>query len=104
MSSFNPSSGNSMLVSSMPDCVFGFIANATQRQANELTAGGLGDGHSERGFADAWRPNKAQNRTLWIFHQLPYCQELQNALFDLLQTIVIAFQNLLRVDEIANLL
>ena len=43
---------------------FGFVAHAAERHADELAAGGLGDGHAERGLADTRRSDKAEDGTL----------------------------------------
>ena len=42
------------------------IAHATERHANELAAGRLGDRHAERSFADAGRSDEAEDRALGI--------------------------------------
>src|SRR5579863_9413308 len=49
---------------------FGFVAYAAQGEANELAAGGLGDGHAQRGFADAWRPGEAEDGAFGILDKL----------------------------------
>ena len=75
---------------------FGFIAHAAERQAHELAAGRLGDRHAERGLADAGRPDEAQDRALGILDQPAHRQEFEDALLDLLETVVIGFEHLLR--------
>ena len=68
---------------------FRFIAYAAQRDAHEFASGGMTDGHGERGLADAWRSDEAKDRTLWIFYQLANGKELEDAVLDLFQAIVL---------------
>src|SRR5262249_39820954 len=68
---------------------FGFIAHAAERHADELAAGGLGDGHAERGLAHAGRSDEAKNAALGILDQPPYGEKLEDALFDFFQAVVI---------------
>ena len=83
---------------------FGFVAHAAQRQPHELASGRLGDRHSQRGLAHAGRSDETQNRALGILHQPAHGQKFENALFDLLETVVIAFEHLLRERQVANFL
>src|SRR5229473_2252036 len=39
---------------------FGFIAHAAERDTNEFAAGGVADGHGERGLAHARRSDEAK--------------------------------------------
>ena len=82
----------------------GFVAHAAERKTNELAAGGLGDRHSERRFTHAGRSDKAQDGSFGVLHQAAHREEFENAFFDLLQAVMIGFQHLLRVVEVANLL
>ncbi len=51
---------------------FGFIAHAAERKADELAAGGFGDRHSERSFADARRSDEAEDGTFGVLDQTAY--------------------------------
>jgi len=42
----------------------GLVAHAAEREAHELAARGLGDGHAQRGFAHAWRTGEAEDGAL----------------------------------------
>ena len=83
---------------------FGFIAHAAERQAHELASGGLGDRHAERSFADAGSADEAQDGTLGIFDQPAHRQEFEDALLDLFEAVVIAFEHLLGESQIADFL
>ena len=83
---------------------FRFVAHAAKRQTHKFAASGLGDGHSERSFAYARRSDKTKNRTFRILHQPANGEKFENALLDLLETVMIAFENLARVLQIANFL
>ena len=67
----------------------GFVAHAAEREAHELAAGGLGDGHAERSFADARRSDEAEDRALGILDQLAHGEEFEDALLDFLQAVVV---------------
>ncbi len=81
----------------------GFVAHAAQRHAHKLAAGGLGDRHAERGLAHARRSDEAEDGALRILHELTHGEELEDALLDLLQAIVIGVENLLRGIDRARL-
>src|SRR5258707_13782385 len=68
---------------------FGFIAHAAERDANKLAAGGMADGHGQRGFADARRSDEAKDRALGIFYELADGEEFEDALFYLIEAIVL---------------
>ena len=72
----------------------GLVANAAQREADKLAAGGLGDGHAERGFADSRRSDEAEDGTLRIFDQLTHGEEFEDALLDFLEAVVVFVQYL----------
>ena len=75
---------------------FRFIAHAAERDAHKFASRGAADGHGERSFADARRPDKAENRTAGILHQLAHGQEFEDALLDLVESVMIFFENLFR--------
>jgi hypothetical protein len=73
----------------------GLIPHAAERHAHELAAGGLGDGHAQRGLAHAGRPHEAEDGALGVLHQAAHRQEFQDALFDFLEPVVVGFEHLL---------
>ena len=83
---------------------FRLIAHSAERHPDELAAGGLGDRHAERGLADARRSDETENRTFGIFHQLANGEKFEDALLDLLETIVIFVQNFLGARDVADFL
>src|SRR5262245_11447962 len=82
---------------------FGFVAHAAQAQTNELAPGRLGNRTPQTSLAHTGRANKTENRTLRSLDQLSYGEKFEYALFDLIQPVVIGFQNLLRRFDIAHL-
>src|SRR5215475_4903062 len=82
---------------------FGFIAHAAERDADEFAARCVADRHGERSFADAWRPDKAEYRTLWILHQLANSEKFENADFYFFEAVVFLVQNVFRGFDVANL-
>ena len=83
---------------------FSLVAHAAQRHAHELAAGRLGDRHAERSLADARRSDEAEDRALGILDQLAHGEELEDALLDLLQAVVVFVQDLLGVVDAADFL
>mmetsp|Transcript_145929 Transcript_145929/g.467808 ORF Transcript_145929/g.467808 Transcript_145929/m.467808 type:complete len:399 (+) Transcript_145929:877-2073(+) len=71
----------------------GFVADAAQGDAVELSAEGLRDGPAQRRFPDAGRTVQAENRPLHVPAHLLYGQELQDAPLHLLQAIMILLQH-----------
>ena len=80
----------------------GFVTNAAQRQADELASGGAGDRLAQRRFPDARRPHEAQNGPARVLHQAAHREELEDALFDLVETIVVVVEHLLGEREIPD--
>ena len=74
---------------------FGFIAHATERHAHELAAERPRDRSRERRFADARRPDEAENRPLHLGIQLADRQIFENAVLRLLEAGVIRVQDAL---------
>ena len=62
----------------------------------------MADGHRQRGLADARRTDKAEDRPLRVFYQLPHGKEFQDAVLDLLQPIVLFVEHLLRRFDVAD--
>ncbi len=75
---------------------FGFITHAAERHADKFAAGGMADGHGERGLADAGRPDKAEDGTLGILHQLADGEKLQDALFDFFEAVMLFVEDFFR--------
>ncbi len=82
----------------------GFVAHATQRKADKLAAGGLGDGHAQRGFAHARRSGEAEDRALGVLDQLAHGEEFEDALLDFFEAVVVFVQDLLGVVDGAGFL
>src|ERR1019366_6362260 len=82
---------------------FSLIPHSTQRQADELAAGGFGDAHTQRSFAHAGRADETQDRALRVLDQLPDREKFKNALLDFLQTVVIFVERFLGDIDVANL-
>jgi hypothetical protein len=55
---------------------------------------GLRDGHTERSFAHARRPDEAQDGAFRILDQLADGKKLKDALLDLFEAVVILIENL----------
>ena len=83
---------------------FGLIAHAAKRNADELAAGGVADGHRERSFADAWRSDEAENRAFRIFYELADGEKFEDAVFDLVEAVVLFVENFFGGADVANFL
>ena len=79
---------------------FGLIPHSPQRGAHKLSASRPGDGTSEGCLPNPRRPHETKNRSLELLNQLVNCEILQNALFGLLQPIMIIIENFLRLREV----
>ncbi len=79
---------------------FGFVVHAAERNAHELASQRAGNRLAERGFAHAWRPEEAQDRTFHPRLQLLHRQVIEDALLDLFEIVVILVENLLALDDI----
>ncbi len=78
----------------------GLVAHAAERHAHELAIGRARDALPQRRLADARGPNETQYRTLQRLHALLHREILEDALLDLLETVVIFFEDALGVREI----
>src|SRR5205807_6388807 len=81
----------------------GFVAHAAEGEADELAAGGAGDRLRQRGLADAGRSDEAEDRALRSFDELAHREELEDALFDLVETVVILVEDLLGEIDVLDL-
>ncbi len=82
---------------------FGLIAHPPQRHPYEFALQCLGDRLPKRRFADAGRTDQAENRPPDFFNQRLYRQIFKDTLLDLVQPIVIFFQNLFCLDQIVTI-
>jgi len=73
---------------------FRFIAHAPERKPHEFAARRARNRFTETGLADSGRANKAKNRSFRIFHQLTDGQVFEDAVFDLLEPIVVFVEDL----------
>ena len=78
----------------------GLVAHAAQGNAHELAAQGPRDGASERGLADAGRPEEAQDGPAAVLAQLEDRQVVEDAVLDVLEVVVILVQDLARGGQI----
>jgi hypothetical protein len=80
---------------------FGLVAHASKRDAHEFAVEGTSDGTAQRGLSDTWRTDEAENRS---FHfraaQFANCEVLENALLDLLESVVIFVEDLTGAAEV----
>ena len=81
----------------------GLVAHAAERQAHELAVQGLRDALRERRLADAGRAREAQDRALRLRDELPDGEELEDALLDLLEPVVVLVQDLLGALDVPHL-
>ena len=72
---------------------FRFIPHTPEGQADKLPVCRAGDGLGDGGFSDAGRTDQAQDRTFVLLDQGLYGQIFKNPLLDLLQPVMILFQN-----------
>ena len=82
----------------------GFVAHAAQREAHKLAAGGLGDGHAQRGFAHARRPDEAEDGAFGVLDQLAHGEKFEDALLDFFQAVVVGVQHFFGVVDGAGFL
>ena len=80
------------------------VADAAERQPHELAVHGARDRLGERRLADPRRPGEGEDRRLRLLHQRADREELEDAVLDLLQPVVVLVEDLLGALEIAALL
>ena len=76
---------------------FGLVMHAAERQARELASQSAGNRFAQRSFSHARRADETQNRSLHAGLQTPHGKIIENAIFDLLQIIVIGIENFFRL-------
>ena len=77
------------------------VTHAAERDAHEGPIHRAGDRTPERGLADAGRPDEAEDRRhvprhAALRHQLAHGEEIEDALLDVLEAVVILIEHLLR--------
>ena len=72
---------------------FGFIAHAAHAEPIELPAQGIGHRAADGGFAHPRRAYQQQYGTTHFTFEGTFGQELDDAIFDILQAIVVPVQN-----------
>ena len=73
---------------------FRLVPDASQAQADILSAQGPGNTFAQTGLAGSGRPRQQQDGSSASLFQLQHRQILENSLFDLFQSVVILLQNL----------
>src|SRR5262245_60395324 len=82
---------------------FGLVAYAAEREPHELAVHRAGDRFRERGLADSRRSGKREDGRLRLLHQGADREELEDALLDLLETVMVFVENLFGALQIAAL-
>ena len=77
----------------------GLVAHAADRDALELAPHRGGDRAAERRLADAGRADEAEDRAARVRLQLAHREELEDAVLDLLDVVVVAVEHLARVPS-----
>ena len=81
------------------------VAHAAQRHAHVVAADGAGDRAAEAGLADARRSDEAEDRRAQaIAGQLAHGDVLEDALLDLLQSVVVFVEDARRLEQIEPVL
>ena len=81
----------------------GLVADPAQRQPDELAVRGARDRLGQGGLADAGRAGQRENGAARLPHQAADGQELEDAVLDLLETVVVLVEDALRAPEVAPL-
>src|SRR5688572_13754965 len=78
----------------------GLVANAAERDAHELPRHRSRNRLAKRGLADAWRAHEAEDGALHVAFELADGEVFDDALFDLVEVVVVLVENLARLDRI----
>jgi len=81
----------------------GLVADAAEREAHEFAARRARDRLREARLADAGGAHEAEHRALELLRERLHGEVLEDALFDLLEAIVILFEDVLGLFEIVAL-
>src|SRR5262252_10724183 len=68
---------------------FGLVPDATQREAHEFAPQGARNRLPQRGLPYPWGAHKTENRPLHLLLELAHAEVFEDALLDLLQTVVV---------------
>ena len=79
------------------------VADAAQGETNEPASGGASNRLGERRLSDPRRSHEADDRRLLLRRQLAHGQELQNALFGFVESVVVLVENLLGTIQVLDL-
>src|SRR5438105_4535633 len=82
---------------------FGLVTHAAEREAHELAVHRARDRLGERGLADSGRSGEGQNRRLRLLDERTHREELEDAVLDLLEPVMILVEHRLSVLQIAVL-
>lgn len=76
-----------------------YIRQTTNREAEELSVKRTGNRFADRCLANARRPNKADDFALDCSPKLTHCEELQYAVFNVFEAIMVFIENFLSVCD-----
>src|SRR6059058_5634574 len=79
---------------------FCFVAHAAETDPDKFSAQCVGNRLTETGFAHARRPKKTEDRAVSVRIEFAHRQIFDQPLFHLLQVVMIAIENFLRLVEI----
>ena len=82
----------------------GLVPHAPQREPHELAVEGAGDRAAQRRLAHARRPDETEDRALQALLQGVDREELEDALLDLLDVVVVLVQDLARAVDVLGVL
>ena len=92
LQTLNDASGKRADVGAAVSADFRLVADAAEGHADKLAAHGFGDGLAEGGLADSRRSDETDDRGLAVVLELEDGKEFQNALLDVLETVVVAVE------------
>jgi hypothetical protein len=78
----------------------GLVSDAADRDAHELAPERAGNRLPERGLADSWRPDEAEDRPREILLELRDGEMLDDPLLHLLEVVVVLVEDLARLVEV----
>ena len=82
---------------------FRFVADAAERQPHELAVHRAGDRLGQRGLADSGRSGEGEDGRLRLLDQRADREELEDALLDLVETVMILVEDLFGALQVAAL-
>jgi hypothetical protein len=78
----------------------GFVVHAAERDALEFASKRPRNAAAERGLAYAWRPDKAEDRSLHIGLQTAHTQVVEDAILHPLEIVMIQVEDLLGLGNV----